>query len=137
MSASNLSLQASGIYVKEEAERLSEVTRGCGWPLGNCSRHKRVIHIGACTRPTQVPTKLPALRKGGAHKVSSLTKRLFTIDACWEKEESLFQWSFNKVQEGLQTQEKLVNTKQVCGGGGLGDTFGFGLISFNLVGLSF
>lgn len=36
-----ISLQASGIYVKEEAERLSEITRGCGWPLGNSSRHKR------------------------------------------------------------------------------------------------
>lgn len=32
--------KASGIYVKEEAERLSEIIRACGWPLGNSSRHK-------------------------------------------------------------------------------------------------
>lgn len=62
------------------------------------------------------PENLPAQRKGRRHKCPPLTRKLFVMDSCREKETIFLQWHDTELigtpQGSSETQDYLANTKQ-------------------------
>ena len=97
------------------------------------SRHNRTktnVRINSETvwvhrRPAQEPDRIPALRGGREHGLLHLTRKLFVIDPCCQRENLCSAWGvtgyIHDTPGQTRWREELINAKQtlwdfVCGG---------------------